>query len=105
MKNIKIETANGTYVVKNPVGRIGALHFSILQSCAPSGGKDGLTPADAEKLAEGFNKWASRVLGSILVEDESSFKYDEMPGEDQYAIFIALMSNTNISDDLFRIVQ
>ena len=106
MKIYKIETANGVYTVKNPTGALGATHFAIIQSCAPSTGETkAISPADQEKFSEGFNKWTTKVLKNILIEGESVCKYDEMPGEDQYAIFIALMSSANISEDLFRIVE
>lgn len=110
MKEITIETANGTFVVRQPSGRIGAQHFSIAQSCTPSGAKDAdgnilLSPADKEALEEGFLKWSSVVLKNILDEKKSGVKYDDMKGEDQYAIFMAMMEDVNIGDEFFRIVK
>lgn len=110
MKEITIETSNGTYVVRKPSGRIGAIHFSILQSCAPSGATDEngdviLSQADHERITDGFVKWSTSVLRQILNEKKSDFKYEEMPGEDQYAIFMAMMEDVNIGDEFFRVVE
>jgi hypothetical protein len=102
----KIETGNGVYTVKTPLGRIGAIHFGIISKCVPgdmSDGDDTLSPAAQEKLYEGFLEWSQKVLPNIITE--GPFKYDEMPGEDQYAIFIALFSTLNIKGDFFRIVE
>lgn len=110
MKEITIETANGTYVVRKPTGRIGAIHFSIMQACAPSGATDEngnviLSPADKEALHEGFLKWTTSVLKNVIVDKKSDIKYDDMPGEDQFAIFMALMEDVNIGDEFFRVIN
>lgn len=111
MGNVKIETANGTYTVRVPTGRLGSVHFGIMQACAPTSdakdenGNPVQSPADKERFNDNFEKWCQKVLPSIIVAGESSCKFDDMPGEDQYAIFIALMSRVNISNDLFRIVE
>lgn len=106
MKIYKIETANGVYTVKNPTGELGALHFAIIQSCAPSSGDPKVvSPADQKRASDGYREWSTKVLKNILIEGESACKYEDMPGEDQYAIFVALMSQANISEDLFRIIE
>lgn len=110
MSEVTIETANGSFIVKKPAGRIGAIHFSIMQSCAPSGAKDAdgnviLSPADQEALREAFLKWSQSVLKNILDEKKSGVKYDDMKGEDQFAIFMAMMDDIKIGDEFFRIVE
>lgn len=101
--NYKIETASGIYTVRRPIGRIGAIHFSILSGHAPTSGEEKATARDLERLAEGFEIWANKVLPHIIID--GPFNFEEMPGEDQYAIYMALMSQVNVSEDFFRFVE
>ncbi len=104
--DIKIETANNIYVLKKPTGKLGALHFRLLTKAMPqSATKDGdqtlVSPADQERLSEVFEQWIDQVLPNILI----SPTYDEVPGEDQWFIFLAMFQTMNISSDLFRIIR
>jgi len=105
-----IETANGRYVVKRPVGRAGARHFALMQKCMPSyvdeeTGRPMFTEADKERAAEAFEAWSALVLPSLIIE--GPFVAEEMPGEDQYAIFAAILQATitGVGPELFRIVE
>lgn len=113
---IKIETVNGLYHVRKPMGRFGAKHMAIITGAAsmnqeklpePKEGEEPQIPKmserDMEKLVEAFEKWAVQVLPHIV--SDGPFKYDNMPGEDQYAIFLAMMDETSMSEELFRIVE
>lgn len=101
----QIETNNGIYKVRNPVGRIGAIHFGIITKSTPTDGGDSeqLSPGAMNKLTEGFEEWSVKVLPHIIVE--GPFKYEEMPGEDQYAIFLAMFSLIKVGKEFFRIVE
>ena len=105
-----IETANGKYVIRRPVGRAGARHFALMQKCMPSyideeTGKPMFTEADKERMSEAFEAWTGLVLPAIIIE--GPFVPEEMPGEDQYAIFAAILQTTisGIGPELFRIVE
>lgn len=113
---VKIETANGIYTIKRPTERHGARHIAIITSAAsmnseklpkPKKGQKKqipkMSPADQERLTKAFEDWASQVLPHIV--QDGPFTYAEMPGEDQYAIFLAMMNETTMSEDLFRIVD
>lgn len=106
----KIETANGVYVIRRPMGRAGARHFALMQKCMPSyvdeeTGTPVFSEADKERMGEAFETWCGLVLPSILID--GPFKPDEMPGEDQYAMFAALLQTTisGVGPELFRIID
>ena len=104
-KTFKIETANDVYELRKPVGKIGALHFRLLTKAMPKGGGDedsGVSPADQDRLQEVFEQWADQVLPTIICEPHT---YDDIPGEDQWILFLAMFQTMNISTDLFRIVS
>lgn len=113
---VKIETANGLYIIKRPMGRFGARHMAIITGASsmnqeklpePKEGEEPQIPKmserDQEKLTDAFEKWSLQVLPNII--SDGPFKYEEMPGEDQYAIFLAMLDATNVSEELFRIVE
>ena len=63
-----------------------------------------LSPGDLDRIAEAFKIWAPEILPKVLKKcystpDEVNGMaiYDEMPGEDQYGIFMALFNKMNIS--------
>jgi hypothetical protein len=119
MKPYTIETANGVYKLKRPVGRIGMIHFSImskLESHSSEKDKNGnviLSPADQDRLEKAPVEWAEKVLKNILVPNESylieidengtekkiGITYDDIPGEDQYLLFVAVSSKTNVDEE------
>lgn len=105
----KIETPNGVYTVKRPVGRAGVIHFtlvskSIPQTVNPETGETIITPADQERFTNAFAEWTEKVLPAIYVEGPTSLQ--EMPGEDQYALFLAMFSTVNLgAQDLFRFID
>ena len=108
LTRFKIETTNGTYEINKPVERLGAKHFAIMTSAAPTTktapGEDTILSAgDMERINAAFEKWASEVLPHVIVS--GPFEYKEMPGEDQYAIFMAVMSVSVPEGELFRIVD
>lgn len=121
MTIVKIQVGPTLYVLRKPVGRIGAKHFAILTNSAPTisqadielinaakaSGKTydvPMSPVDKERMSEAFTRWAAEVLPNILIPDQNIYKYDEIPGEDQYALFAAMLQQMNIGDDLFRII-
>ena len=108
LTRFKIETQNGIYEITKPVERLGAKHFAIMTSAAPTTktapGEDVIMSAgDMERINAAFEKWASDILPHIIVS--GPFEYKEMPGEDQYAIFMAVMSVSAPEGELFRIVD
>ena len=113
---VKIETVNGIYHIRRPTERYGARHMAIITGAAsmnqerlpkPKEGEEPQIPKisekDQEKLIEAFEKWATQVLPHII--SDGPYTYKEMPGEDQYAIFLAMMDETSMSEELFRIVE
>lgn len=127
---LKIKVKDGIYRVRIPTGRAGALHFAILTkymdgsqgevTLADKAALDAgerpeakpMTPEMKSNIAEAFLEWSSRVLGLIIVgftpngnETENQIKVDDISGQDQYAIFMALLGELEVSEDFFRIVE
>jgi hypothetical protein len=121
---LKIQTATGIYEVKKPGGKVGAKSMMMLSEIATAEGimkvpkvEDGEDPVVIEKVIannsritmikaeEVFVKWAPEVIPTILVSlDGNPVTYDDVPGEDQLAIFLALSSEMKMSEEFFRIV-
>lgn len=110
---VDVKTKTGVFRVRKPMGRIGAIHFGIITKYM-SGGSDGeaMSPAQREALGDGFIEWSEKVLPKILVsftaegkETVSDYKVDDVTGEDQFAIFTAMMSLIEVSEDYFQIVS
>ncbi len=103
----KIETSHGVYSVKRPVGRIGVKHFSLSTKVAPSrideNGNPVYSEKDQERVFDAFEAWAEFVLPKIIID--GPYPVNEMPGEDQYSIFIAMVSTVDVGKDLFRFVE
>jgi hypothetical protein len=131
-KTLKIETGNDIYEIEKPTGKLGALHFRLLTKAMPKSTiiepveqietdettgepvideKTGepkviiveevrVSPADEERMQEVFEQWIADVLPHIVI----SHKYDDLPGEDQWAIFIASFHTMRVRQDLFRLV-
>jgi hypothetical protein len=125
--HIRVETANGIYELKRPGGRVGAKSMMILSKMSSIEGmqtipkklEDGSFEGNEDptlvkkmiannnrlatvKMAEVFEEWAPIVLPVTVVS--GPFMYDDMPGEDQLALFMALSQETKIGEDFFRIL-
>jgi hypothetical protein len=103
-----IETPNGVYKVKRPVGRVGVIHFTLVTKSIPTrvdeDGNTVLTPDDQARFTAAFAEWTEKVLPAIYVE--GPVPVTEMPGEDQYALFLAMFSTVNLNrQDLFRFID
>ncbi len=104
----QIEVAGGIYTIRKPIGRIGAKHFAIITKMAPSRNyidedDPAMSPADMDRLGIVFELWATEILPHILID--GPYKYDEMPGEDQFGLFMAVMDEMGgDGKPLFRIV-
>lgn len=105
----KVEVSTGVYTIRKPIGRIGAKHFAILSRMVPARDMDGddpyvMSPADMDRLGSTFEMWAAEVLPHIIVDGPC--KYDEMPGEDQFGLFMAVMEDMggDGKKPLFRVV-
>jgi len=110
-----IETTSGVFKVRNPVGRAGTLHFGIITKFMPANKKadtDPISPLEQERIGQGFEEWAAKVLPQILVSftpvgTEASVditSIDSVTGADQYAIFLAICSTIEKSENFFRIL-
>ena len=102
-KSIKVETASDVYELAKPRGKLGALHFRLLTKAMPKSVDDEtgeVSPADQERMQEVFNQWIDEVLPEIL----TSHDYDDVPGEDQWVLFLASFNTMNVRKDLFRLV-
>lgn len=102
----EIETKSGIYKVNKPLGIVGTKHFGIIGQYIPTDIPDNgaLSPAQKKSMFEGFEIWAKVVLPKIWSSD-NEVPVEEMTGEDQYAIFIALTSDLEVSEELFRIIR
>lgn len=100
----KVKTPNGIYTIKKPTGRWGALHYAIMTKTAPSDSEK-LSEADIERMSKAFEEWSIKVLPHLIVDGPHT--YDDMPGEDQFAIFnaVLLVTSPSGSDELFQIVE
>ena len=111
---LKIEV-NGKdiYTVAKPSGRIGALHMAILTKLASAGPTDpemkveDMRAEDIKEMNDAmsdiFLEWSEKVLPKIVID--GPFKYEDMPGEHQYAIFMALSSEVEMSGEPFRVIR
>lgn len=115
-----IETASGKYEIKQPGGILGTESIIMMAQLATVDGikkvpKDGEEDpiliasiiADNEKLLsakliEVFQQWAPKMLPAVVVS--GPFTYENMPGQDQLAIFVALSQEANSGTELFRVV-
>lgn len=111
---IDVKTKSGIFRVKKPLGRIGAIHFGIITKYVSGGAEDGtMSPAQREGLGEGYIEWAEKVLPKIFTsftpegqtEPDAAFKAEDMTGEDQFAVFSAMMSLIEVSEEYFQIVK
>lgn len=112
---VTIEVDSGTkFTVKKPMGRMGAIHFGLITKYMPTRKRDegaGLSPLEQERIGQAFEEWSVKVLPNILVNTQEKdapetqlITVDEMSGEDQYAIFLALTSMLSVGENFFRII-
>lgn len=104
-KTIKVETANEIYELKKPTGKLGALHFRLLTKGMPKStleenGQQMISPLDQERMQEVYEQWVDQVLPQIIISHE----YDDIPGEDQWILYLACYNTINVRSDLFRLV-
>lgn len=98
-RSIRVETAVDTYELSKPRGKLGALHFRLLTKAMPKSVDEEtgeVSPADQERMQEVFNQWIDEVLPEIL----TSHKYDDVPGEDQWVLFISLVQHNERAQGL-----
>jgi hypothetical protein len=111
-----IETPSGVIQLRKPMGRVGAIHLGIITKYMPANKKkegDPLSPAEQERIGEGFEQWAAKVLPQILMSftpkgasaPTPNATVDDLAGEDQYGAFLAICSTLDGSQDFFRIIQ
>jgi hypothetical protein len=109
----KVETPRGIYEVWRPMGRFGAMHFSLLSRCMPDQYDSDGTPlykGSAKKdISEVFEEWSQKVLKNIIISgpgiDGQPFTFERMPGEDQFAIFSLISGETDVAMSSFRLVE
>lgn len=103
----KLEIAGEIYTIKKPVGPLGGQHISLMVKALPKSrderGNLIPSPKDQINFDEAFAQWCQKILPHCIVD--GPYKYEEMPGEDQYAIFNAMFMVMNLQGDLFRFVQ
>ena len=102
-KTIKVETGNAIYELMKPKGKLGALHFRLITKAMPKSidpETNDISPADQDRRQEVFEQWIAEVLPEILI----SHDIDDLPGEDQWLLFLASFNTMNVRKDLFRIV-
>jgi len=110
----KVEINGQVYTIRKPTGRVGALHFSLIAKCAPKDAmkaknledftKEQLAESvDYDKIIDTFAVWSEKVLPHLIVD--GPFKYEDMPGEDQFGLFIASLEEMNIGKEFFRVIR
>lgn len=118
VSTVKIETVNGVYEVKKPSGKVGAMSMAILSKLAGHA-KQGTEYGEDEKLIsprqlEGFGgvfmEWAEKILPHIVLDSpykkaDGVTDYEDIPGEDQLAIFTAVSSHLAGDKEFFRIIK
>jgi hypothetical protein len=118
MTTLNIKTANGIYEVRKPAGKLGARNMIILSKLANvqpiKVNVENEDPAFVEKVRQMnnakqmeafgnvFEEWSDKILPTIVVK--GPFTYEEMPGEDQLAIFLALTQETQVTEEFFQIL-
>lgn len=105
-KVIKIETPGGEYTLLSPTGKIGATHMAIVLQASPMRKpvEGYISEADRDRNIKAFEQWSAKVLPAIYVD--GPVKYDEMSGEDQYALYSAMLRMVSFKNgQLFRIIE
>ncbi len=103
----KVEVNGQVYTIRKPVGRIGALHFSLITKCAPKNVRMDeeveVESVDFDQISDVFVVWAEKVLPHLIVD--GPYTMEEMPGEDQFALFASCLDGMNIGKDFFRVIE
>lgn len=109
----KVEINGNVYTLRKPVGRVGAIHFGLITKCVSQDVVRGKTldqietnleeEVDYERIMEVFVEWSEKVLPHLIVE--GPYKYEDMPGEDQFAVFMAMVQTIKVSKDFFRVID
>lgn len=110
---VDVKTKTGVFRVRKPLGRIGAIHFGIITKFVSSAEDGTMSPAQKEAMGEGYIEWAEKVLPKIFVSftpegqtiAQEDFKSEDMTGEDQFALFSAMMSLIEVSEDYFQVIK
>jgi hypothetical protein len=110
---VDIKTKSGVFRVKKPVGRIGAIHFGIITKYIQGGDSAEISPAQRAGLGDGFTEWSAKVFPQIFTSfteegqavASTEVHAEDVSGEDQFAIFSALMSLIEVSQDYFQIIN
>ena len=110
---MEVETGTGIYKIRKPTGRIGAVHIGIVSKMASGtqGEKDAegnviVSQADNERTQDVFIEWSVKVLPNIIIDGPHT--YNDMPGIDQYVLFLATMEGMEgdtLGGELFRIIE
>ena len=117
---VKIKTVNGIYEVAKPGGKMGARNMSIIAKLSAVEGVMRVPEGESEDpklikdieamnarlmtkaMFDVFEIWAAEILPFIV--KDGPYKYAEMPGEDQMAIFMAMSSELKMADEFFQII-
>lgn len=97
---MEINTPSGVYKIRKPTGRFGAKHMSLLMQIEPEKLDETVTVPTSE-VAKVFEQWAVQVLPHLIVD--GPYKYDEMPGEDQFVIFMKLALELQLTEEWFQV--
>jgi len=122
---IEIEVENGTYKVTKPGGHIGVIFMGIVTQITMETsrntrhlvdkdlnedpevmkkitGNPEFMEAQVNALMHGFEVFGEKVLPQLKIE--GPFTFEDMPGEDQYGIFMALFYSMKSKESPFRIL-
>ena len=100
---MKIEVGDRVYEVKKPTGKVGALHMALIMEVEIPGSRNEEEWSEDERrrvqrsMANVFVRWSEQVLPKIVDG------YEKIPGEDQYVIFLRLLEETKLPEELFRV--
>lgn len=94
------------YEVQRPIGRAGALHMKHvvkldtgdIEAMEDMRREDKIDAVDS--MFDAFYNWSVEVLPLLHIKGD--LKYDEMPGEHQLSIFLALMQATGENMQFFQ---
>lgn len=115
---MKVEVGGEIIEVMKPIGRMGALHFSIMAKAIPDKGAKSkediealkdvpMSPEERENMMDAFVDWSTRVLPNIIIGGKD--KFDQLTGEQQMGIFMAVMDSIdlgkNSGGELFRVIE
>jgi len=103
---VKVTTSNGEYELWKPKGRVGAKHMALLlrfARVAEDAKNTGMSLFDDDRVAELYEEWCEKVLPHIILK--SPFKYDDIPFDDMFKIFIEMIMANDLEEDLAESFQ